>query len=1234
MTEPTHADPTRSAIALANRQQGLASDPDVSAFVSASAGSGKTKLLIDRLLRLMLPRVAPGDGERRLVPGTDPARIQCLTFTKAAAAEMAIRLQRELGGWVTLDDARLDERLRRLGCEGGAALRQPARALFARVLDLPGGMRIGTIHAFCQSLLRRFPVEAEVSPHFRLVEDTDSRAALNRAWEEVLSERSRGGAEDAALSLLAGQVQASDALRLLQTLQSKAPALQPALEALQNDPERVGRHLRRLVALRQSDEEACVLAGVSPPNEPALVSVLREAIAIGTPSLRKQSEDMADWLAQTPEQRVAGWTRWCGMFLTGKNEPRAPGGFVRGKLGQSHPHIAETLVAEAERIVAVEDNRRAIRTVALTLALLEVAGPVLRRYADGKRALGLVDYDDLIGRTLSLLRDPGSAWVLYKLDGGIDHLLLDEVQDTSDLQWRIAHALTDEFFSGRGAGAEERPLPRTVFAVGDYKQSIYSFQDADPDAFHHWHGRFRDRVGLGGQEWREPELTVSFRSTVPVLALVDAVFAAPDAARGVLEPGRDGAIRHVSARPDAPGSVELWPLVPVDRGGDPAAAGDAPDPADPWSAPRRNRSQGSAQQLLAEQLAHFIAGEIGRVHETGGAPLMAGDVLVLVPRRSAFVRALIRALKSEGVPVATLVRTGLADQIAVRDLMALCDALLLPQDDLSVGCVLTSPIGGLSDDSLMALATERGERSLWEQLRARAGERPDWGRAWDLLSSLFARVDFVTPHALLAEALGRFGARARLLARLGPEAAEPVDELLSAALRHAETHPPSLQGFLHWLRRSEESIKREPDAAGDAVRVMTVHGAKGLQARLVILPDTTGNRPVDDTLLWVKPDAPSGSAFEQPLVAPIWVPRADLGSAPTRVLRDRMRADATAESNRLLYVALTRAADRLVVCGWESGRKTEGGAPDGSWYALCRAGFEAARAVAEPFALAWDGEKQVLSRAEQVAARPSAPPAPKMETAPASLPSWAGRAPDWRAAPLPPEPLLPQPLAPSRPDDVELGPVPALRSPLETEAGEEQRQRAARRAGGVRRGRLLHALLQHLPDLPDDSRMAAASRFLRAGADGLSEEEASDAADRLAAVLRHPVLAPLFAPDALAEQPVSGLVDGVVVSGRIDRLRVLPDRVLLCDFKTNRRMPSAPERAPLPYLRQMAAYRALLAQLYPDRPIRCALVWTEDASVMVLPESLLEQHRPGTYRLRDGDGSAPLDQPPPVAHLG
>ncbi len=1190
------------ATRLANVQQGLASDPDVSAFVSASAGSGKTKLLIDRLLRLMLPRALLDGGERRLVAGTDPARIQCLTFTKAAAAEMSIRLQRELGRWVTLDDAALDARLAELGCVGGVALRQPARALFARVLDLPGGMRIGTIHAFCQSLLRRFPVEAAVSPHFRLVEETDSRVALGRAWEDELAARA---GDNPALALVAGQVGAAEAVALVRRLQDKAPLLAQAMLLLERDPAAAAALLRRIagIADADADEEGCLRAATRLPDEAGMRRLLELAMRVGPPGLQARAAGIAAWLAQAHPERRQAWEAWRALFLTAEGRPRAAGGFVRGKVADAHPEIADALVAEAERVAAVDDRCRAVRMVALTVALLRLAGPVLARYAGAKRAQGLVDYDDLIARTLMLLRDPGSAWVLYKLDGGIDHLLLDEVQDTSGLQWRIAGALTEEFFAGRGVEVDGRPrlLPRTVFAVGDYKQSIYSFQGADPQAFHDWKEIFRERVENGGQVWREPELNVSFRSVAPVLALVDAVFASPEAARGVVEPGREVPVRHLSARPAEPGCVELWPLVPAVAEADEEAPSGRQD--DPWSAPARNRGQASAPQRLADALARWIAGEIGRCHEDGGPPLGPGDVLVLVPRRSAFVRALIRALKGQGVPVATLVRTGLVDQVAVQDLLALGDVLLLPQDDLTLGCVLTSPIGGLSDDSLMALAADRGPASLWDRLRGRAAERADWGRAWRFLSTLFGRVDHVSPHALLAEALGRLGGRARLLARLGPEAAEPVDELLSAALRHAETHPPSLQGFLHWLRRSEETVRREPDAAADAVRVMTAHGAKGLQARLVVLPDTTATPPADETLLWTGVGDGVGTAEgEADAMLPFWVPRAELASAPTRRLRDRLRAGAEAESNRLLYVALTRAADRLLVCGWEPGRRGGAALPPGCWYGLCRQGFEAAAAEPMPFGLGWPGERLVLRQSAPARLAAAVPMPPE-----AALPGWMGSAPGWRPQPPPAEPAVPRPLAPSRPDDVGLGPVPALRSPLGAAGGDA-------RGLAFRRGRLAHALLQHLPEVAPERRRDAALRFLAAGPDGLGADEAAAVEAAVAAVMAHPELTELFGPGSLAEQPISGLVGGIVVTGQLDRLLVTPERVCLCDFKTNRRTPASPEQVPVPYLRQMAAYGALLSALYPGRALRCVLVWTQEAVVMQMPEALLLAHAPGTYR--------------------
>ncbi len=1178
------------AIAIANAQQTLASDPSVSVFVSASAGSGKTKLLIDRLLRLMLPRAVPGAAPGDpLVAGSDPARIQCLTFTKAAAAEMSLRLQGKLGQWVTLPDAGLDAQLRALQVEPGPATRQAARALFARVLDLPGGMRISTIHAFCQSLLRRFPLEAAISPQFQLAEETDSRMALGSAAEAVLASRPP---EDAALGLLAGQVNVAAFTALVASLQSRLrkPGAEAVEMLLQSGHEALHQALRRAAGITHADELACIADAVAWPDESHLAATLRLALEHGTKGAQAEAAARLDWLAQDRAARVHNWPVWRDFALTGEGEPRAPGGiFKKAKWLADFPEVPAALLAEADRVMRVEDSCRAIRMAALSAALLGLALPILERHAQRKQDGGMLDYDDLIARTLALLDDPGVAWVLYKLDGGIDHLLLDEVQDTSPLQWAIAWALTGEFFAGQGAETEN-PLPRTIFAVGDYKQSIYSFQGADPAQFHYWRERFRERVVAGGQVWREPALTVSFRSVEPVLRLVDAVFEDEEAARGLIEPEQGPLLPHQAARVGLPGCVELWPLTPVSE--ETLVSG-------PWQAPVRNAGQDSGPQRLAETLARWIAAQIGAPDPQGGAPLQAGEVLVLVPRRSAFVRSLIRALKSEDVPVATLVRTGLVDQLAVTDLLALCDALLLPMDDLTVGCVLTSPLGGLSDDGLMELATTRGAASLWDSLRERHRSRPDWTAAWQFLSALFARVDFASPYALLGEALGALGGRARLLARLGPEASEPVDELLSAALRYEESHPPSLQGFLHWLRSSEETIKREPDSAGDAVRVMTVHGAKGLQARLVVIPDTTSAPKLDDKLLWTE-DPRTGAAL------PFWVPLKEMVCTPTRPLSAAIRRGMIEEQNRLLYVALTRASDRLLICGWQPGKAM----PEGAWYELCRRGFVLAGAVRAPFAGGWEGDRLVIEAAGAPAAGPAW--AARIAAEPAPLPPWLGRAPLWQPTAPPVEPRLPNPLAPSRPDDVAFGPRPAARSPLQRASRE-----LAGREAGLQRGRVVHALLQHLPALPPQARLAAARAYAARPSHGLAPDQLDGLVDQALAVLDDPELAGLFGPDSRAEQPLAGLVeggdlaDGLVITGQVDRLLVLPDRVLLCDFKSGRLAPRDPAHVPVLYLRQMAAYRALLHDLYASREIRCILVWTEGPSVMRLPDRLLDMHNPG-----------------------
>ena len=1133
--------------------QARASNPAASAFVAAAAGSGKTKLLTDRLLRLMLA-------------GEDPAGILCLTYTKAAAAEMAIRLQTRLGKWVTLDDIALDRELAALAVPGTDANRGKARALFADVLDLPGGMRISTIHAFCQSLLRRFPLEAQLTPHFRLIEETDATIALTEAREDMLA-GAHTPERRTALNALAGLTSADGFGQLVARLQTDPARLRRVLDA--GIPTITAAQARVLGATETA--EAIIAGAVNWQDERAV----REAFLIlardGSPKVKERAVRALDWLALHAEDRAEHFTAWREEFLL-TDGPRGMGALVNKKLADTKPAVVEAMEREQSRLLSLDGRLRAIDVARLSAALFTLAAPVADAYANRKDREGLLDYNDLIGRTSSLLIDPGAAWVLYKLDGGLDHLLLDEVQDTAPAQWQIAGALTADFFTGSGA----RETPRTVFAVGDRKQSIFSFQGADPDSFETWRARLRQRAHHGDAQWEDVELRVSFRSTTPVLALVDQVFAAHPAANGVAEPGT---LRHLADRAAHAGSVELWPLTPE------------PEPlaAEPWQIPEHYQTQKSAIQRLAEGIADWIKAQTdGSVLlHSQGRPLSAGDVLVLVRRRNAFAEALVRALKIRKIAVAGLDRMVLTAQPAVADLMNLCDALLLPADDLAVASVLTSPLGGLDDDDLIALAPGRSG-SLWDELRRRAPEDERWQDAHDLIAGLLARVDYVGPHALLAEILGPLGGRHRLLARLGPEAAEPIDELLNAALLFAANHPPSLQGFLHWLRQSGAQVKREAEGAGDAVRIMTVHSAKGLQAPVVILPDTTSLPPDDGPLLWAS-DPVTG------LEVPIWSPRKDLRCELVNDLRADISARRLAEHNRLLYVALTRAEDRLVVCGVQSRRQL---APD-CWYELVRTGFAALPATAGPFT-AWDGE--VLSLTSPQVAPPENRRAITSAADQSPLPGWAGHAPHWQPAPPAAEPALPSPLAPSRPENAGLGRVPEADSPL-----------AWRDAAGSRfqRGQMVHSLLQHLPALPAADRMAAAYRFLDRPGHGLTAGERNALVDEVMAVLEHPELAPLFGPEGRAEVPLTGVVGDQVIGGLVDRLAVLADRVLIADYKTNRRPPARLEAVPLLYLRQLAAYRAVLRLIYPDRPVQAALVWTAGPTVTVLPDDLLDRHAPG-----------------------
>ncbi|PJI42014.1 double-strand break repair helicase AddA [Ferrovibrio sp.] len=1139
--------------------QRSAADPAQSAWVAANAGSGKTRVLVDRVTRLLLM-------------GTRPSGILCLTFTKAAAAEMQLRLTDRLGKWTMLNDAELKAELfELLGRPVTESDMDAARRLFARTLESPGGLRLQTVHAFCEALLKRFPVEAQVPPGFAVADEAVTADLFETARRRVLGD----GLSDAdfrpVIDFFAARVDDGRFADLLKALLGRRRDLALLLEAHDGAAGAISALYAQLELPPDATRDLSIRLHIDAMR---LADLRRAAAALcgGSVTDRKIGQPLADWLAAgLPVEQFEDV--WFAGFFTGEGKPRAR--MATKTAIAAAADCADILAEEQARLIALQQELNKLTVAEATAMLLRLGEQLLKTYAKLKTAQGLLDYDDLILRTRDLLVEPSQVpWVMFKLDRGIDHILVDEAQDTSPDQWSVVAALAEEFFSGTGARDD---IPRrTIFAVGDVKQSIYSFQGARPQAFLDTYNDFRRRAEAVDQRLAQIPLEMSFRSAPAVLQLVDAVFAEDAAKPGVVG---EKPLHHKASRSDAAGRIELWPPF-------------RPDPkaqSEPWEAPLDYVGQKDPRKRLAEE----IAAQIRRWMDDEellpglGRHVQPGDVMILVRRRNVFFEAMVQALKTAGVPVAGADRMKLAEQIAVLDLLALGGFCLLPEDDLTLATVLKGPLFNFSEEDLFDLCWNRQQPRVWHELRRRAEERPLWRAASDELHRWLARADLVTPFTLYAELLGAGDGRRRLVARLGPQANEPIDEFIAATLAYERENAPSLQGFLSWFPRHAGEVKRDLDQGRNEVRVLTVHGAKGLEAPIVILPDTC-DLPQDQGgggLLWGEAPTPGmrtpGPAAARAVPQLYWPMRKDNDTAVTAGLRGKRHDEQMEEYRRLLYVALTRARDRLYVCGYLGVRNAEKGPPQGSWYDLVAAGFDHLPSV-QSIALPWGDE----------ARRYETNPDSRSEAKPAVAATEIFIAPDWLRQPAPPEPTPPRPLSPSQPSR----PDPAPLSPT-----------TAKNQDGLKRGRLVHRLLQTLPDLPDAERAAAAARFLAHPGHALDPAAQAILLKEVMALLGDPQFAALFRPGARTEAPLAGRIGNRTVVGQVDRLLIDHDTVLVVDYKTNRPPPSAVTEVDPAYLDQMALYRGLLAQVFPNRRIEAALVWTHTAHLMPLPNDLLDQ---------------------------
>ncbi len=1121
-----------------------AADPGRSTWLTANAGSGKTRVLTDRVARLLLA-------------GTAPEKILCLTYTKAAATEMQNRLLARLGKWAMLPEADLRAELARLG-ENPAAEAVPdlraARRLFARAIETPGGLKVQTIHSFCAGVLRRFPIEAGV-PH-GFTELDDRSAALIRA--EIIEDMARENAPqlDDLLSLHSGE---------------NLDAFLSALRGFDAAPDRDA--LWQASGLAAGDSMDDLLAQTFAGGAQVIAALIPHLLKSGVND-QKAAAKLApgDWT----NPGLAELAILQDVLLTGSGAKvpfsakydSFPTKAVRQ--GPAFDLIADLAIL-MERVASARPRSIALAHAARTLALHRFGHAFLSRFRAQKAAHGWLDFDDLIDCTARLLSENSMAqWVLFRLDGGIDHILVDEAQDTSPAQWQVIERLTDEFTSGHGA----RDDTRSLFVVGDPKQSIYSFQGADIAVFEARRTGFAGAFDAIENPMQVLELRHSFRSSTAILSLVDQVFAG-DAAQGLGDPPQ-----HRAFRTDMPGRVDLWPPVPKP---------DKPEPGD-WTDPVDLPAENSEITQLARAIADAIADMLGRpiFDAKRGAvrPIRAGDVLILVQRRSELFAEIIAALKAAGLPVAGADRLKLAGEMAVRDIRAVLSVLATPEDDLSLAAGLRSPLFGLSEEQLYRLAAGRKKGEyLWRRLRD-----SDHRGAVDLLADLMGQTGFMRPYDLIQRLLIRHGGRERLIARLGPEAQDGIDELLSQALSYEASETPSLTGFLVWLTGDDVEVRRQPGSAGEhgdgLIRVMTVHGSKGLESPIVIMPDSAKRRPPREGQVLTAPD---GTA--------LW--RGRSGERPEAVedLAAHLTARQLQERKRLLYVGLTRAESWLIVAA-----AGETGIGEDSWHAMVEAGFDRSDLTQTRLPAPWGGEIRRLSFGDWPLSAPE-----QLRVAPVSV-----TAPDWLRAAPPPMPAKRRPIAATS-----LGGAKVI-------AGGDGDGDGDAGAAAMLFGTRLHLLLEHLPgrdgaDWPD------IARDVLADAEGGLPEPAALAhlLDEARAVLSAPDLAEVFAlPDAaevFAELDLAAPVAGVgMVWGKLDRLVITKDRVLAVDYKSNRDVPAAPEAVPLGILRQMAAYRAALGQIWPDRAVETAVLWTATRSLMPLPDALIQRVLAGLDPARSG----------------
>ncbi len=1098
---------------LATKQQNKAANPKLSVWVEASAGTGKTKVLSDRVLMMLLS-------------GIEPSKILCLTYTKAAAVEMNIRISKRLGEWAIIEDKKLKEDIFKISHEEVDDVKiANARILFAKVLDSPGGIKIQTLHSFCEEILKRFPLEADIAPYFSVMDDRTANEALADIRRKLIltAQDEPESLIGKSISWLTANIKELKFTQVLEKITLERNKLFDLLIRYENFDNFVDS-LYEKAGVKKSDTVEKARKEFELKIDKNLLKKIADALAQGG------KKDNAKAMSLYAVLENFDYERYKSVFLKKDNTMYTT--MATKPVVKIYPDILDNMCILAQDLISLEDYFVKISLVQSTTAIMCVAGHLNAGYAEYKRANAMLDFEDLIIFTRNLLsKDNVSKWVLYKLDGGIDHILIDEAQDTSPNQWAIIKSITDEFFAGVG----QKNSVRTVFAVGDRKQSIYSFQGADPEEFDKMYNHFSIR----SDNFQKIRLDVSFRSTKAVLESVNSLFSLDEAKSGVVI--NDEPVSHLPYRLGEEGLVQIWPLVLADA-----------DYEDIWYPPVERKVKSSASLKLASMIANKIKTMVDNkeILKSQNRPVCYRDFMILVQRRNSFIEEFVRECKNIGVNVTGVDKLKLLEQISIQDMLSLAQFLLLPQDDLSLAEALKSPLFGLTDDDLFDLCYDRKDASLWQRLKA----NEKYNTISRTLVDILTKADYLRPFELFNYILSTLEGRKKIVARLGTEAEDAIDEFINLTLNFEKDHIPDLQTFINWIKADEVEIKRELEQAQDnAVRIMTVHGSKGLQAPIVIVPDTTRmpNIKRGDDILF------TDDMIYFPLSSKHYDSICEcIHKQKTEKIYDEYR--------RLLYVALTRAEDRLYIAGY----KNKGEADEKSWYALCKQTLDNLGQTAEDKTISYSCSQEIACSNEN-----------KKIKIIKDIKSE-----NWLFEQAAPEDPLSRPYSPSKPDDEE---DYYVSSPLKDNSYYYQR------------GLIIHALLQYLPiDSKPEEKIKAMDTYLAQYLKKVNQNVILQIKKEVMNLFVNPKFEEIFGYNSRAEVPIIGEVNGRIISAQIDRLVINHDKIIIVDFKTNRPAAKSVDLVPKSYLNQLNIYKQLLENIYPSKVVETYILWTNTANLM------------------------------------